>query len=94
MRSLEPQGNPPPQIFQTGQNYTVGTKIIALGAKLLHYITLLFRINFPKYVVHFFRIGFELFPRLCNLLRCYEAYHVGIGLLHNCHENRKIRNHP
>ena len=56
---------------------------LPLGPKSLHYITLLFRINFPDYVIIFCtlqKIGFELFPLLCNLLRCYRAYHGGIGL--------------
>ena len=30
------------------------TMIIPLGPKLLHYITLLFRINFPDYVIIFY----------------------------------------
>ena len=50
--------------------------------KLLHYITLLFRINFPDCVIFFlhYRIGFELFPRSCNFWCCFEVYHVDIGL--------------
>ena len=51
--------------------------------KLLHYIALLFRINFPDYVIMFYlhcRIGFELFPWLCLFLHYCKAYHVDIGL--------------
>ena len=61
---------------------TVRPSHLPLGPKLLHYITLLFRINFPRLCNNSLhcRIGFELFPRLCNLLCCYKAYHVGIGL--------------
>ena len=51
-----------------------------LGPKLLHYITLLFRINFPNYVIIVYRIGFELFPWLYNFLCCFKAHCVDIGL--------------
>ena len=54
---------------------------IPWGPKLLHYITLLFRIHLPEHVIILhYRIGFELFPQLCSLLRWCKAYHVGSGL--------------
>ena len=33
-----------------------------------------------------YRIGFEIFPRLCTFLRCYKAFHVHIHriTLHKC----------
>ena len=54
---------------------TIGAKIIILHNGIVSNY-------FPDYVICFlhFRIGFELFPQLCNLLHCYKAYHVGIGL--------------
>ena len=55
--------------------------------KVLHYITLLFRINFPDYAIFLhYRIGFKLFPPSCNLLR-YKAYHVVSGLHYNYCQN-------
>ena len=72
-RSLTPDAGPPP---------TAEPIFIALGPKLLHYITFYFRINIPDHIITFLhhRIGFELFPRLCNLFCCFNVYHVDIGL--------------
>ena len=53
---------------------------LPLGPKLLHYITLLFWIDFPDSAIKLYRIGFEWFLRLCNFLRCCQAYYVDIRL--------------
>ena len=39
------------QVFLSGQASTFKLYSIPLGPKLLHYIALLFRINFPDYVI-------------------------------------------
>ena len=61
-------------------NYT--GHLLPLGPKLLHYITLLFRIHFPDYVIIFYitELVLKLFPRLYNFCCCFKVYHVDIGL--------------
>ena len=34
----------------------------------------------PAIILYITEFCFELFPRLCNLLRCCKAYHVDIGI--------------
>ena len=52
-----------------------------LGPKLLHYITLVFRINFPDYLIFFtLQYWFRIIFQLSNVFCCCKAYHVGIRL--------------
>ena len=53
-----------------------------IGAKMITSHNFIVLNYFPRLCNDFlhYRIGFELFLRLCNLSRCYKAYHVGSGL--------------
>ena len=57
-------------------------KSLPLKAKIITLHNVIVSNSFPRLChnsLHY-RIGFELFPRLCNLLCGHKAYHVGIGL--------------
>ena len=46
----------------------------------LHYLIVIELISCYVICLLHFRIGFELFLRLCNVLRCDKAQHMDIGL--------------
>ena len=79
-RIAKPNLSSPPKFsFQT--DLALETKI-TIGAKIITLHNFIFQINSSNYVICFLhrRIGFELFPRLCNFLCCCKAYHVDMRL--------------